>query len=119
MQGFDDDSKRPRRSRYEKRFWDGPQQVGFGIDRVMKHMDAPESSVLEAVFSRWPELVGDTIADHARPARITDGQLVIETDSSAWVSELRWMSEEILRQIRTKLDSDEIVSIAVQRKRGQ
>ena len=108
-----DDNGRPRRSRYEKRFWDGPKQVGFGVDRVMKHLDAPERSVVEGVFSRWPELVGQVIADNCRPARINDGVLVIEADAPAWVSELGWMGEEILNQIRTKLGTDEITSVSV------
>ena len=112
MSGFDE-SGRPRRSRYEKRFWDGPQQVGFGVDRVMKHLDAPNPSIVEAVFSRWPELVGEVIADNVRPARITDGELILETDSPAWVSEMRWMSEEILNQVRTKLETGEITSVSV------
>lgn len=101
------------RSRYEKRFWDGPKKVGFGVERVMKHLDAPASSVVEGVFARWPELVGDVIADHTRPARITDGELVIEAESPAWVSELSWMGEEILNQIRIKLGTDEVTSVKV------
>ena len=112
MSGFDDNG-RPRRSRYEKRFWDGPQQVGFGVDRVMKHLDAPEQSVVEGVFARWQELVGEVIADNCRPARINDGVLVIEAESPAWVSELGWMGEEILNQVRTKLETDEITSVSV------
>lgn len=114
MSGLDrNESDRPRRSRYEKRFFDGPKKVGFGVDRVMKHLDAPTPSIVEAVFSRWPELVGDVIADHVRPARITNGELVIEAESAEWMSEMRWMSEEILNQIRTKLDTDEVTSVSV------
>ena len=101
------------RSRYERRFWDGPKKVGFGVDRVMKHLDAPNPSVVEGVFARWPELVGDVISEHTRPARITDGELVIEAESAAWVSELRWMSDEILNQIRTKLATEEVTSVVV------
>jgi len=107
------DGGRRGRSRYERRFWDGPKEVGFGVDRVMKHLHAPTPTVVEGVFARWPELVGEVIADHTRPARITDGELVIEAESAAWVSELRWMSDEILHQIRTKLATDEVVSVSV------
>jgi len=87
--------------------------VGFGVDRVMKHLNAPTPGVVEGVFARWPELVGDVIADHTRPARITDGELVIEAESPAWVSELKWMSEEILNQIRIKLGTEEVTSVSV------
>jgi len=83
----------------------------------MRHLDAPAPGVVEGVFARWPELVGDLIASHAQPARIRDGELLIEADSPEWASELQWMGEEILNQIRTKLGSDEITEVAIRVRR--
>ncbi len=100
-------------SRYARRFRDGPQQVGFGVERVMKHLDAPTTSIVEGVFSNWDTLVGDVIGEHSKPAGITDGVLTVEVANQAWASELSWMAEELVRQIRAKLDTDEIHSITI------
>lgn len=107
------DDRSRKISRYERRFREGPQPLGFGVERVMKHLDAPQTSIVEAVFSRWPELVGDVIGENSRPAGITDGVLTVEVSSQAWASELGWMAEELVRQIQTKLDTTEIGSIEV------
>ena len=100
-------------SRYSRRFRDGPKPLGFGVERVMKHMDAPQTSVVEAVFSKWEELVGDVIGSHSRPAGIADGVLTVEVENQAWASEMSWMAEELVRQIQLKLDTDEIHSIKI------
>lgn len=83
------------------------------VNRLMKHMKAPEVSVVESVFSRWPELVGDVIGAHTRPVKIENGTLLIEVDDPAWASEMEWMGEELVRQIRTKLATDQVRELTV------
>ncbi len=83
------------------------------VNRLMKHMKAPEVSILESIFARWPELVGDVIGTHTRPVRIEEGRLLIEVDDPAWASEMEWMGEELVRQIRLKLETDQITGLAV------
>ena len=96
-----------------RRFRDGPQRVGKGIDRVMKHLDAPKVDVVETVFSEWSTLAGEVIGAHTRPQKITNGVLHLEVDDPAWASEMKWMSEELLRRISSRLESDEITEIQV------
>lgn len=105
-------------SRYSRRFRDGPKPLGLGVERVMKHIDAPQTSTVEAVFSKWEHLVGDVIGSHSKPAGISDGVLTVEVENQAWASEMSWMAEELVRQIRQKLDTDEIHSIKIQLQRG-
>ena len=80
----------------------------------MTHLAAPKVDVVEQVFSDWPRLVGDVISAHTRPTKITNGVLFIEVDDPAWASEMRWMSEELLRRISTMLETVEITEISVQ-----
>lgn len=96
-----------------RRFRDGPQPMGRGIDRVMHHLDAPKVSVIEQVFSEWPRLAGDVIAAHTRPQKIEHGVLHLEVDDPAWAREMQWMSEELLRRVSTMLETVEITEIKV------
>ena len=105
-------------SRYSRRFRDGPKPVGFGVERVMKHMAAPQTSIVEAVFSKWEDLVGDVIGAHSKPAGISDGVLTVEVENQAWASEMQWMAEELVRQIQVKLETDEIHSISIKLAKG-
>lgn len=79
----------------------------------MKHLDAPAPTVVTSVFSDWEEIVGEVIAAHARPQRIAKGELVLEVDDPAWASEMEWLGEEIVRRIRTSVETEEITSVKV------
>ena len=85
-----------------------------GLERVMTHLGAPKTAIVESVFAHWDDLVGDVIGAHARPVSITDGTLLIEVDEAAWLSELRWMADELQRQLAERLDTNEINKISVQ-----
>ncbi len=99
--------------RVTQRFRQGARPVGDGVERVLKHLKAPSSEVVESVFSDWKRLVGDVIGEHTRPARIENGVLFIEVDEPAWASEMQWMSEDILRRITETASTTEITSIKV------
>ncbi len=102
------------RSRNYRSFWDGPQRLGGGVDRVLKHLNAPKADVVESVFSDWERLVGEVIAEHTTPTKIERGVLYLEVDNPAWASEMEWMSEELLRRISAMANTVEITAIRVQ-----
>ena len=101
------------RSRNYRRFWDGPKQIGAGVERVMKHLNAPTPEVIGLIFSDWDRLAGDVIGGHSRPQKIVDGVLYLEVDEPAWASELEWMSEDLLHRISDMAETVEITSIKV------
>ncbi len=80
----------------------------------MKHLDAPTPGVVTSIFSDWEEIVGEVIAEHARPQRISNGVLVLEVDDPAWASEMEWLGEEIVRRITVAVATEEINAIKVQ-----
>ena len=47
---------------------------------------------MRGVFARWPELVGEEVADHCTPESFADGKLVVRTDSTAWATQLRLLA---------------------------
>lgn len=79
----------------------------------MRHLEAPDQSVVRSVFNGWSELVGDLIGAHSRPTRIVGGTLFVEVDDPAWASELNWLSDELLESIRSRLETSEINEISV------
>jgi hypothetical protein len=61
---------------------------------------APADPVL-AIGSRWPELVGGSVAANSRPLKIERGVLTVVTRSSAWSQQLSFLAERILTSIAT------------------
>jgi predicted nucleic acid-binding Zn ribbon protein len=49
-----------------------------------------------ALWRRWEEVVGPTIAAHAEPTSLRRGVLKIRTDSPTWATELGYLSEQVM-----------------------
>ena len=55
---------------------------------------------LAALRERWPAVVGEAVARHAVPARISAAGLVVACSSSAWSSELTMLAPAIRQKLR-------------------
>lgn len=62
-------------------------------------MGTATPDTLAHVFSRWTEIVGETVAAHARPERIDGDALVVTVDSPAWASYLRTGAVGLLSEL--------------------
>ena len=49
------------------------------------------------VWSRWIDIVGDTVAAHAEPTSLREGVLRVRTDSPTWATEVGYLGQEIKR----------------------
>ena len=75
--------------------------IGESLDRVLGYLRAPAARTVKTVFTEWPALAGPQLAAHAQPVALRDGELVVEVDDPAWVSQLRWLEPEL----RTRLEA--------------
>lgn len=76
-----------------------PHRLGASLDEVARGLGAPPVPVLEAVFSRWAEMVGPALAAHAHPASLTARSLVVVVDHPAWATEVRWLAPGLLARL--------------------
>jgi predicted nucleic acid-binding Zn ribbon protein len=51
------------------------------------------------LFTEWKSVVGDEIAQHATPITLIDGLLTIQTTSSAWATQMKLISTQLLKTI--------------------
>ncbi len=58
------------------------------------------------IFSSWYEIVGERMAEHTRPANISNRILFVEVDDPLWLSQLKYMKQDIIEKIDTKIKSD-------------
>ncbi len=96
---------------------DGPQRLGRALDRLMGTLRAPSVDVLDSVFTRWAEIVGEAVAQHSRPVSIDGETLVIAVDDSTWASELRWLENEIIARVAEVSGSERISTVNVRVRR--
>jgi predicted nucleic acid-binding Zn ribbon protein len=79
----------------------------------MGSLRAPSVDVLDSVFTKWPEIVGDEVAAHSRPLSIDGSTLVVTVDDANWASELRWLENEVLSRVAEVSRSDRISRLTV------
>ena len=90
-----------------------PRPVAESLDRVTRALGAPQARVLAALFSRWEELVGPEIAQHAEPRSVRDGVLVLVVDQPAWATQLRYLVPELLARIRAGVSGSGVTEIQI------
>ncbi len=62
----------------------------------------PDPEVAE-VRERWVAVVGDAVARHAAPVRMSGGALVVACSSAAWSSELAMLAPTIAGRLEAEL----------------
>ena len=92
---------------------DGPQRLGRALDRLMGTLRAPSVDVLDSVFTKWAEIVGEGVAAHSRPSSIDGHTLVVTVDDPNWASELRWLENEVLARVAAVSGSGRIQALNV------
>jgi predicted nucleic acid-binding Zn ribbon protein len=79
----------------------------------MGTLRAPSVDVLDTVFTRWAEIVGEDVAAHCRPLSIDGNTLIIAAEDSTWASELRWLEKDVLARVAEVSKSDGITAVNV------
>jgi predicted nucleic acid-binding Zn ribbon protein len=97
--------RRPRRRGWSSAGADDrdPQPLGRLASRLSGERGwAPKLSG-GAVFGRWAELVGEEVAEHARPVALREGELTVQADSTAWATQLRLLQRQLLGRLAARL----------------
>ena len=66
-----------------------------------------------AVFGRWSALVGPEIAAHCAPQTLTEGELLVVAESTAWATQLRLLAPSILGKLRAQVGGDVVTRLRV------
>jgi predicted nucleic acid-binding Zn ribbon protein len=91
---------RTRRGHWAEDEWrSAPRPVRDSLEGLARRLGAPTATALGAVFSRWEDAVGATVAAHARPVSLNDGVLVVAVDQPGWATQLRYLSADLLTRL--------------------
>lgn len=91
-------------------------KAGDILDSFLEGKGLKEGVRRHMALLSWDEVVGDRIAERARPIEIRGKTLFVDVDGSAWMHELAFLKEDILRKLNEKTPGkeaiDEIVFMA-------
>ena len=92
---------------------DDPQPLGRLVDSLVTEQDWSERTRVGAVFGRWEALVGPEIAAHCAPQTLTEGELLVVAESTAWATQLRLLAPTILGKLRAQVGGDVVTRLRV------
>ncbi|MCC8247594.1 DciA family protein [Saccharothrix sp. NEAU-S10] len=107
--------------RRRRRRWSGPgpddrdpQPLGRLAARIAADRGWVERLSGGQVFARWPKLVGEDVAEHAQPVALSDGELTVQADSTAWATQLRLLQRDLLKRIAAGVGHGVVQKLKVQ-----
>jgi predicted nucleic acid-binding Zn ribbon protein len=83
------------------------------VRRLVADRGWTETAVSAGVLSRWDQIVGADIADHAAPQSLRDGELVLVAESTAWATQLRLLLPTIQARIAAEVGAGVVKRIRV------
>jgi predicted nucleic acid-binding Zn ribbon protein len=90
-----------------------PQLLGSELDRLVDDRGWALDLKVRGVFARWTELVGPEIGAHSTPETLTDGTLVVRTDSTAWATQLKLLTGSVVKRLNTELGDGTVTTVEV------
>lgn len=82
-----------------RRFFSRVERAGAVLSRWLRNHGRDGDLREHTIRLRWPELVGEQLAQRTQPTTLRDGLLTVNVANAAWLNELTFMRGAILRQI--------------------
>lgn len=71
-----------------------------------------DASLAQAeVLERWPEIVGERVAKHARALYIDKQVLVVQCDSTAWATQLRSLRSTLVAKLAEEIPAADVTDL--------
>jgi predicted nucleic acid-binding Zn ribbon protein len=93
---------------------DDPQPLGAAIRKLLADRGWQQQAAVGSAFGRWSEIVGPELAAHATPDGLTDGELTVLADSTAWATQLRLLAGNLVKRLNAELGEGTVKRVKVQ-----
>ena len=90
-----------------------PQLIGSVLESVAKRRGWQRQISLAMVLRDWPGLVGAMNAEHSCPVEFRDGVLIVQCDSTAWASAMRYSAGPLIAKLNQALGERSVLRIEV------
>ena len=77
--------------------------IGNILGKVLKSYRSEADFGLKAVWRFWDEVVGETIAQNARPAAFKGNLLIVHVSNSTWIHQLQFLKQDLISTLNTAL----------------
>ncbi|MER5274333.1 DciA family protein [Streptomyces sp. NPDC002809] len=94
-----------------------PLPLGAAINRLITERGWETPAAVGGVMGRWPQIVGDDLANHCVPLRYDEAPdervLTVQCDSTAWATQLRLLAPQLVARLNADLGHGTVRMIKV------
>lgn len=90
-----------------------PELLSDQLERMIADRGWKTDVAAGSVMSRWPDLVGEQVAQHSQPVAYEDGVLTVRAESTAWATQLRLLTSTILGRLAEEVGPETVVELRV------
>lgn len=90
-----------------------PQPFGAVLARLVAARGWQRPTAEATVFGAWERVVGPEIAKHSRPVKLSDGELTVEAESTAWATQLRLLAASLLKRIAAEVGHNVVTKLRI------
>ena len=90
-----------------------PQPLASAIGGLLADEGWTLAAATGSVFGRWAQIVGSDLAAHTTPEKLTDGELTVAADSTAWATQLRLLSGQLVKRLNAEMGDGTVLRVRV------
>jgi len=80
-----------------------PLRLGDVLRAALARLPIAQRLADHALWAHWDDVVGPTLARHARPARLRGGVLMVAVDSPEWMQEIQFLKHDLRTRLNARL----------------
>ena len=92
---------------------DDPFPLAAAIDGLLDTEGWALAVATGSVFGRWAEIVGPDLAAHTTPEGLSDGELTVAADSTAWATQVRLLAAQLVLRLNRELGDGTVLRVRV------
>ena len=105
--------KKPGQGRASGKERGDPVGLGEALETVIERRGWGTQVNVHLLLGRWPELVGDAVAEHSTPETYKDRVVVVRTSSTNWAAQLRLMAPQIVAKMNATLGDGTVKAVRI------
>ena len=90
-----------------------PEKLSNILSDLVTTKDWKKGIAEGTLFTKWREIVGNEIADHCEPITLFEGTLIIKAESTSWATQLRLITPDLLKNIRSRSEGALVEELTV------
>ncbi len=92
---------------------DDPTRLSDLLGEVVRDQGWEERLAAQRVFTDWPAIVGEEVAQHSQVMAFDDGEVEVRTDSTAWATQLRLLAPRIVAKLNAEFGEGSVLRLVI------